>query len=356
MLVVALLLAACSNTDALDALGPPAEAGARVAGPVLTTSPVVAGDGVTLTARGFAPGALVTFLRGASTTARPSCPSWLAGACTALRQPVVLEVATANANGVATVAVGVPETLSVGAALTFEATTVGARAQRRTEVVEGHLLFGVWNDSYGFAHEIDHQTWRQDFGAWHIARWDVASGAIFARNDASNTYFPNRWSRFDTTVQAGQVWYCQTAYAEPTLADAVATPAADATDLASGCAGFAWSQLVPSAPDIEGVWSDAYGTSHTIDAFVWDQGWTSFAVERYSNLDQVFIAQNAPNAPFFPGLWSRFDWTEVAGDVWYCQTAYDAASAWEARQTPAADATDPANTGCGGFAWTQLTP
>ena len=329
---------------------------ARVTAPTLTSGPVVAADGVTLTARGFPPGVLVTFLRGASVTTRPTCPSWLAGGCTALRSPVVLGATTANANGVAQVSVGVPAGLTVGASIPFEATTAGARALRRTEVVAGHDVFGVWTDTYGFAHEIDQQRWRQDFGVWHIARWDAASGAIFARNDAGNTYFPNRWSRFDTSVQGGQVWYCQTAYAAASLADAVATPAADATDLAGGCAGFAWSELVLAEPDIAGVWTDAYGTTHAIDAFAWDQGWTSFDVERYSNLDRVIIAQNAASAPFFPGLWSRFDWTEVAGDVWYCQTAYDAVSAWDARQTPAADPTDPANGGCGGFAWTQLTP
>jgi hypothetical protein len=262
----------------------------------------------------------------------------------------------ANANGVAQLTSGVPDTLAVGASLWLEATTVGARAVRRSEVLESHDLFGVWTDAYGYAHEIDHQVWRQDFGVWHIARWDAAAGVIYARNDAGNTYFPNRWSRFDTSIQGGQMWYCQTAYAAATLADAVATPAADATDLAAGCAGFGWSELVTGEPEIAGVWTDAYGTTHAIDAFVWDQGWTSFDIERFSNFDRVVVAQNAANAPFFPGRWSRFDWTEFAGGVWYCQTAYDAASAWEARQTPAADPTDPANAGCGGFAWTQLTP
>jgi hypothetical protein len=50
------------------------------------------------------------------------------------------------------------------------------------------------------------------------------------------------------------------------------------------------------------------------------------------------------------------DWSIDGSNAWFCQTAYDAADADAALATPAADATDPAIDGCGGFPWSYLTP
>ena len=41
----------------------------------------------------------------------------------------------------------------------------------------------------------------------------------------------------------------------------------------------------------------------------------------------------------------------VADKLWYCQTAYAAESEEAALATEAADATNPAEEGCGGFSW-----
>ena len=41
-------------------------------------------------------------------------------------------------------------------------------------------------------------------------------------------------------------------------------------------------------------------------------------------------------------------------NLWYCQTAYAAETEEAAIATPEADATSPAEAGCGGFSWTQL--
>src|SRR5690606_4727117 len=59
---------------------------------------------------------------------------------------------------------------------------------------------------------------------------------------------------------------------------------------------------------------------------------------------------------FAPGLWSRYDWTHVGDDLWYCQTTYDAATLADALAAPPADPADPTDGGCSGFAWSRLRP
>lgn len=110
-----------------------------------------------------------------------------------------------------------------------------------------------------------------------------------------------------------------------------------------------------------GTWVDEWGTTHTIDEQTWSQAWYGgsdpavFALSDWSNAEGWVIAENVEGA-YFLGAWSRFDWTEAGGDLFYCQTAYDAPDEAAARATPAADPTDPTTGGCGGFPWTNLTP
>lgn len=108
---------------------------------------------------------------------------------------------------------------------------------------------------------------------------------------------------------------------------------------------------------IAGSYVDEFGTVHVIDDVSWTQTfpgsdpWT-FAIASYDNAARFVIAQNDPEDPYNGGLWSRFDWT---GDLHVCQTAYAAATEAEAEATPPADDAD-LDHGCGGFAWTDLTP
>ena len=81
-----------------------------------------------------------------------------------------------------------------------------------------------------------------------------------------------------------------------------------------------------------------------------------FHISIVSNPDQYLIAQNDAANQFSPSLWSRFDWTQYQGGLYYCQTAYNAATEQAALDAPAADASNPPASGCGGFAWSKLTP
>lgn len=85
-----------------------------------------------------------------------------------------------------------------------------------------------------------------DDSKFNVAQYDNATFVVAAQNDAANTYFPNDFSRFDWTFSNTDLYVCQTAYNAPTLAAALATPAADSTDLATGCGGNPWSWLIPT--------------------------------------------------------------------------------------------------------------
>ena len=108
---------------------------------------------------------------------------------------------------------------------------------------------------------------------------------------------------------------------------------------------------------IAGSWTDSWGGTHTIDDVHWDQGYASFHISQYDNGGMYAIAQNDEGNDWSPSLWSRFDWTwDSSGALWYCQTAYDAATEEAALATPAADPANPAASGCGSFSWTGMSP
>ena len=80
--------------------------------------------------------------------------------------------------------------------------------------------------------------------------YDLNWAAMFviAENDADNAYSAGLWSRFDWAWDGTDLYYCQTAFAEATEADALAVPAADSSDLLNaGCGAydFPWSKLTP---------------------------------------------------------------------------------------------------------------
>lgn len=119
--------------------------------------------------------------------------------------------------------------------------------------------------------------------------------------------------------------------------------------------------------EIAGLWVDGFGAEHDITTETWAMAFppmegsgepsiSTFAFVSFSNEERWAIAQNGSANPFSADLFSRFDWTWVGQDLWFCQTSYDAATADAAQGTAAADATDPANAGCSGFSWSSLQP
>ena len=226
-------------------------------------------------------------------------------------------------------------------------------------------LVGEYIDNYDTRHTITYNSWTQGMGdtasLFHISQYDNDAMWMVAQNDSENAWSADLWSRFDWTWHEGELWYCQTTYDAATEDDALAATAADATDpAAGGCNGFSWSKLMPwPVFDLVGEYIDNYDTRHTITYNSWTQGEgdsaSLFHISQYDNDAMWMVAQNNSENAWNSDLWSRFDWTWHEGELWYCQTTYDAATEDDALATAAADATDPANGGCNGFSWSKLT-
>jgi hypothetical protein len=105
--------------------------------------------------------------------------------------------------------------------------------------------------------------------------------------------------------------------------------------------------------EIVGTYADDFGGTHDITADTWTMnGVGVFHILSVDNDADWLVAQNDAANEFNPDLYSRMDWMESGGDLWFCQTAYDAATQADAEATAAAGS-DP-DTGCGGFSWTRL--
>ena len=224
-------------------------------------------------------------------------------------------------------------------------------------------LNGTFDDGFGSGIAVTEHAWLtwSEFGTsrYDITQIDATDGWLIAQNASTNGFNPDLWSRFDWFVDGEDPLFCQTAYDAATEADALATAAADRGDLATGCAGFAWSMLAPDPTRllVAGVHVDEWGTDHTITDETWTtDGTSSYAISQFDNAARFAIAQNGAANTYNSDLWSRFDFAEYEGSWFMCSTAYDAATEADALATAAADASNPTTGGCSGFAWTNLTP
>jgi hypothetical protein len=129
-------------------------------------------------------------------------------------------------------------------------------------------------------------------------------------------------------------------------------PADESTGGSGGSGGGA-----PGPIEIEGEWTSDFGTE-SIDDDSWEGGGSTAIVE-YSNAENYAVFQNPDDAMYFPGMFGRNVWTEIADDsFYYCTVAYmsESADATEDDAQPFDDS-DPDNGGCGdgGYPWTKLT-
>ena len=111
---------------------------------------------------------------------------------------------------------------------------------------------------------------------------------------------------------------------------------------------------VPQTLEIVGEYIDSWDGSHTITETAWLTGTSAWAIASYDNEAEFLVAQNDAANTYFPGEWSRMDWTWSGSDLYYCQIAYEADSQADAEGTTTANRADLGG-GCGGFGWTQLT-
>ena len=227
-----------------------------------------------------------------------------------------------------------------------------------TEPQDELSITGVWDDGFGGTYDITSESITSWGSLYSISQYSNADMYIIAQNDANNSYNPSLWSRFDWTMDAdSNLYLCQTAFDAASEEDALNTPAADSSDPANGgCGDFSWSALTLETLNIVGVWDDGFGGTYDITSESITSWGSLYSISQYSNADMYIIAQNDANNSYNPSLWSRFDWTmDADSNLYLCQTAFDAASEEDALNTPAADSSDPASSGCGDFSWSALT-
>lgn len=143
------------------------------------------------------------------------------------------------------------------------------------------------------------------------------------------------------------------------------TTAYNIDNLQQGCHNAGWTKLSPNnntIVDIEllGDWNDNYGGVHSIE----NEAWTSnyFGSESISSIKLIMNDVNTaiiqlPADDFFnPNKFSKIVWAEIDNDAsYYCTVNFGHDTLEQALNAPAlADASNAANNGCGGFAWTQL--
>lgn len=119
---------------------------------------------------------------------------------------------------------------------------------------------------------------------------------------------------------------------------------------------FSLAACSDDAEEIEltGNWDTNFGTQEMIDS----SAWGATTVVFFDNDKNFAITQNADDAEFSPGKFSKLVWTDLVDQsYWYCTADFGKDTAEQAENTSnTPDASDPANGGCNDFGWTKLTP
>ena len=224
---------------------------------------------------------------------------------------------------------------------------------------------GTWHDDGARQHDIAG-------GAWQITtsgasnRYVVLSadgGVVVAENDAGNPLDAGLFSRFDLVEDTDRgVMLCETTHTATTAEEAAAAASPDASDLATGCNGTAWFDLVEGPEPIElfGMWDDG--------EYVWNFSYTSLVVQsagqtrRYSiravdNAAGRMTGRATSTSDLDPDTWVQFAWFRDEGDaLWICGYGLGAPSRGSAEAAVTPDPSEPASRGCNGGPWTALTP
>lgn len=101
-----------------------------------------------------------------------------------------------------------------------------------------------------------------------------------------------------------------------------------------------------------------YTTSFAFDESITEESWGTTSIEDYDNGDNWAVTQNPADAMFGANLYLKHVWTEPAADgsFHYCIVDFNLPTLEAAQtSTQTADASDPDNSGCGGFSWTGMT-
>jgi len=214
---------------------------------------------------------------------------------------------------------------------------------------------GVWNDNFGGWTSIGADHW----GTHRVESYDNAANWAITQNPADDEYNPSKYNLMVWTEAVdGRWWTCTVAFGLDTADAARATEdTSDSSDPATaGCGDFPWTEMTPRAIiEVAGQWADNYGGEATISAM----GWAAARIHKYDNDANWAVTQTPADDEYNPSKFNYVVWTEPAedGSWWTCTVAFGIETLEEATAVEnTSDASDPGMSGCGDFAWTQMTP
>ena len=210
---------------------------------------------------------------------------------------------------------------------------------------------GAYFTNFNFGFTVTATAW----GNQTIVEINNDENYAITQNPADDEFNPSKFNKIVwTDVVNGQFFYCTVDFGLATADAALATTkTADASNPSmSGCGGFAWTQTQLPI-EITGLWTSNFGGVEGINA-------AKFGVNRiheFDNDNNWVVIQNPSDDMWNPDKFARIVWTDVSGDsFYYCWVDFGLDTAEMAKtSTNTADATDPDNSGCGGFSWTKLT-
>lgn len=242
--------------------------------------------------------------------------------------------------------------------------TSGADAQTplaRPFVAHKLEIAGLWESAFGGNERFSDTAYTTAFGASTVIKFDNTKRWLITQNAADSKNNPSKFNKIvwiapKATDLGGfnvsTTYYCWVAFAQDTAALAEAsTQTADGSDPEkTGCGGFSWTKLTSLAT--VGEWQTPFGTE-TINRQAWGFSW----LRAFENAKNTAYTQNPTDAKYGPDTYNKVVWTAPKDGKWFgCivdfgQATLDAAK----KSTKTADSSDPAKSGCGGFAWTEMT-
>jgi len=138
------------------------------------------------------------------------------------------------------------------------------------------------------------------------------------------------------------------------LLDASTRLDASPSDAAHAADAHADASQADAEIAVRGLWRSSFGDSELIDS----SRWSFTSIVEYDNQARYAITQNPADDMFNPSKFNKYVWTPfMAGSFYYCTVDYGLTSVEAARSSSKqANESDLEGAGCGGFAWTKLSP
>ena len=101
-------------------------------------------------------------------------------------------------------------------------------------------IVGKYTDNFGSQQTITANSWNST----KLSLVNNEENYAIGRNDEAADYNACMWSKYVWVEEAGKLYYCQAPFAAESECAAEEAQDADTSDLAEGCNGFAWSELI----------------------------------------------------------------------------------------------------------------